>query len=192
MTHKLLFVSVLAVGTLVACGGKKDEPAGGAASGGGGGTAGGGGGGGGKAPVAPAFLKVEKLGVQLEVPGDAKAEPGAGDSFMITSNSAPDCTVMLGKENPDAMESYDSLLKHIKEGTPGFGKLKAMKKEEKGADGSYKLEYESEDDMEPGKSVYGVDYRVAVDGALYGCARRTDTAEGAACVAKACASLKKI
>lgn len=144
------------------------------------------------APPAVAWIKVDKLGVQLEAPGDAKANPGAGESFMIQSDSATDCTIMLGKESPDMMESFDKVLGQIKEGKMGHGKLKAVKKEEKGADGGWKIEWEEESSMEPGKTLHGVDHRVMIDGAAYGCARKTDSAEGAACVAKACSSLKKI
>lgn len=144
------------------------------------------------APAASAWIKVEKLGVQLEAAADGKANPGAGDSFMIQSSSVADCTVMLGKETPDMMESFEKVLGQIKEGKMGNGKLKAVKKEEKGADGGWKIEWESEDSMEPGKTSYGVDYRVMIDGAAYGCARRTETSAGQACVAKACASLKKL
>jgi hypothetical protein len=144
------------------------------------------------APAAPAWIKVEKLGVQLEAPGDAKANPGAGDSFMIQSDSASDCTVMLSKESPDMMEPFDKVLGQIKDAKMGNGKLKAMKKEEQGADGGWKIEWEAEGSMDPKETTYGVDYRVMIDGAAYGCARKTNTPEGQACVAKACASLKKL
>ena len=143
-------------------------------------------------PAAPAWIKVEKLGVQLEAAGDAKAEPGAGDSFMVMSDSTADCTIMLSKEAPDMMEPFEKVVGQIKEGKMGNGKLKTMKKEDKGADGGWKLEWEAESSMEPAKTMYGVDYRVMIDGAAYSCARKTDTAEGQACVAKACASLKKL
>ncbi len=144
------------------------------------------------AAAALAWLKVDKLGVTLELPGDAKAEPGAGDSFMINSNSAPDCTVMLGKESPDMMDSYEKTLAQIKEGKMGNGKLKTVKKEEKGADGGHKIEWEAESSMDPARTLYGVDYRVMIDGAAYGCARKTDSAAGAKCVANACGTLKKL
>jgi hypothetical protein len=83
-------------------------------------------------------------------------------------------------------------LGQIKDGKMGNGKLKAMKKEEQGADGGWKLEWEAESSMDPKETVYGVDHRVMIDGAAYGCSRRTDTPEGQACVARACASLKKL
>ena len=188
ITRKLVIISIAAF-TAAACGkGDKGDKGGTADKG----TADKGGADKGKAPAAPAWIKVEKLGVQLEAPGDAKANPGAGDSFMIQSDSATDCTVMLSKENPDMMEPYEKILGQLKEAKMGNGKLKSMKKEEKGADGGWKLEWEAEDTIEPGKTLYGVDYRVMIDGAAYSCARNTNTAEGQACVAKACASLKKI
>lgn len=106
------------------------------------------------------------------------------------SNSAPDC--MLSKESPDMAESYDRTLAQIKEAKMGNGKLKTMKKEEKGADGGWKLEWEAEGSIDPKETLYGVDYRVVIDGTMYGCSRRTNTADGQACVTKACASLKKL
>lgn len=189
IARKVVFISIVAL-VAAACG--KDKDKGGAADKGGTADKGGAKDKGGAPPAAPAWLKVEKLGVQLEAPGDAKAEPGAGDSFMIQSNSASDCTVMLSKETPDMMDSYDKVSGQIKEAKMGNGKLKTMKKEEKSEDGSWKLEWEAENTMEPTKTTYGVDYRVMIDGAAYSCTRRTQTAEGAACVAKACASVKKI
>ena len=180
ISRKFLFIAIATV-TLAACGkGDKDKAAGG----------------GGdkkkdKAPPAAAWIKVDKLGVQLEMASDTKADPGAGDSFMISSPSVNDCTVMLDKEKPDMMESYDKVLGQIKEAKMGNGKLKSMKKEEKGADGGWKLVWESEG-MDPKQTSYGVNYRVMIDGAAYGCVRNTSTPEGQACVAKACDSLKKL
>src|SRR4051812_39721775 len=43
---------------------------------------------------ATAWVPVPSLGVTLEVPADAKADGSGGTSFMITSDSSPDCTVM--------------------------------------------------------------------------------------------------
>jgi hypothetical protein len=180
-----VLISIIFAAALVACGGKKDDKSGGGTTGA-------------KtedkkpaAPAAPAWVQVPTLGVQLEMPGDAKAEPGAGDSFMI-SGATPDCVVMLGKESPEMADSYEKTLGNIKEAKMGNGKLKAVKKEEKGADGGFKIEWEAESSMDPKETLYGVEHRVVIDGTMYGCSRRTNTAEGQACVAKACASLKKI
>ena len=130
--------------------------------------------------------------MQLEAPGDAKANPGAGDSIMVQSDTASGCTIMLSKETPDMMESFDKVAAQIKEARMGNGKLKSMSKEDKGADGGWKLEWQAESSMDPSQTMYGVNYRVMINGAAYSCVRNTDSAAGQACVAKACASLKAI
>ncbi|MCC6623678.1 MAG: hypothetical protein IT385_20640 [Deltaproteobacteria bacterium] len=184
--NRLISSLVVASLTLVAFGCGKGE-------GGGGGAAAGGGGGEAPAakPAALAFIPVPALGVQLELPGDAKPEQGAGDSFMIMSSSAPDCVVMLSKNKPEASNKFETVVGWIKEGKMGHGKLKAMSKEEQSPDGGWKLEWESEGKI-GSKNQYGVDYRVVIDGMFFDCSRKTRTVEGRDCVAKACGSLKKI
>ena len=141
-------------------------------------------------PVAQAWLALPTLGLSIEVPGDAKAD-GDGDALTIFADSAPSCVVMISKEDPDMPGNFDKTVSYIKQGKMGNGKLQSFSKEEGNTDGSWLPEWTAEDSMDAGKSTYGVDYRVIIDGTAYNCSRNTDSAEGQACVARACASLKK-
>ncbi|MBI3072500.1 MAG: hypothetical protein HYY84_10330 [Deltaproteobacteria bacterium] len=141
-------------------------------------------------PAKPAFLAVPKLGVQIEVPADAKVNDGAGDSVMIMSDSQPDCVVMLSKVNPDIADKFEKVVAEIKNAKMGHGPLKAMTKEENQPNGNWKIEWTSTSDITK-KDLFGVQHRVVLAGTLYDCARKTNTAAGQACVARACSSLKK-
>ncbi|MEZ4365432.1 MAG: hypothetical protein R2939_03980 [Kofleriaceae bacterium] len=184
----LMLVSSLVAVALAACS-KKDDASGASAGKPTPGSAAGPAGKPSTAPAAIAPLALPTLGLTLDAPGDATANAGAGDSLLISSATMSDCTIMLGKENPDLADSYEKTLANIKEGKMGNGALEAVSKEEQVEGGGWKIEWTAKGLT--GGTVYGVDYRVMIDGTAYGCARKTRSAEGQACVAKACASLRK-
>ena len=143
------------------------------------------------APTATKWLSLSTLGLRIEVPGDAKAEDATGTSVNVTSDAQPSCFIMLSKEDPDLADKYEKVLENIKGGKMGHGPMKSMSKSEKRADGSWRIEWVEASDLDPKTELHGVDVRAVIGGALYGCSRKADSAAGAMCVAKACASLKK-
>ena len=64
-------------------------------------------------PPKKEWVKVDKFGVQLEVPAGAKFEPGAGTSLMLMTQDGG-CTVMLSKKDDMSFfQSYDSTIGDI-------------------------------------------------------------------------------
>ena len=168
------------------CGKKKDDGAGS-------GTAAAPGAGGGAAvqAAAPAlaFLPVEKIGVRLELPGDAKPEETVPDSYMI-SRADGSCTVMLSKVDPEMAMSYDFTLKEAQGSSMG-DKFKAFSKNEKAENGGWAMEWTYTSGMDNG-DMWGVSYRAVLPNGMFDCSRNTRSAEDAACIAHACASLKQL
>ena len=75
------------------------------------------------------WLKIDKFGVQIEVPEGATAADGAGTSLMISAADGS-CTVMLSKKDDMSyFQSYDATVAEIEKGT--MGKKKEMLKNEK-------------------------------------------------------------
>jgi len=143
------------------------------------------------APAKLGWVELPSLGLTLEMPSDGKAEAGAGSSLMVMSDSAPDCVVMVAKEDPDLADSYDKTVDNIKQAKMGNGPMKGdFAKNEKTPDGGFKLEWTHTSAIDQ-KDLYGVSYRVVIDKTNYSCSRNTNTAEGRECVAHACSTLKK-
>lgn len=134
------------------------------------------------------WLKIDKFGIQIEVPAGATGADGAGTSLMI---SAPDgsCTVMLSKKDDMSFfQSYDATVAEIEKGA--MGKKKDMLKNEKVDESNWTIYYTKESMFEPGKSQYAIDVRKKVGADEYSCSRVNDTEADAKCVLDACMSLK--
>lgn len=140
------------------------------------------------APAAKAFLKVEKFGVQLEVPAGATVSDGAGTSVMIMS---PDggCTVMLAKKDDMSFfQTYEKTIEDIEKGQ--MGKKKEMLENVKTDDSNWVIYYTKESMTDPAKTQYGVDVRKKVGDGEYSCSRIENSEADAKCVLEACKSLK--
>lgn len=136
------------------------------------------------------WLKIEKFGVQLEVPKGAKPMPGAGSSLMI---SGPDggCTVMLAKKDDMShFPSYDSTMKTIEKGVTG--KKKEMLINEKKDGDNWVIHYTKAGMIDPKKTQHAVDVRAKIGDDLFSCSRVTDKEADAQCILHACQSLKKL
>jgi len=178
---KMLIV-VLALVSVAACDNKEAAPPAGSAS-----PAAPGPSGAAKAPAALEWKKLDKLGLQVEMPADAEVMDTSADApnASIFNN---DCKVSVNTVTPVYTESYDSAVKEVK-GDPGT-KFKEFKKNEKTADG-WHFEWVAEGSMEP-KPVYAVLIRKTIGGKQYECSEKSETPEAAACTVRACQSLKKL
>jgi hypothetical protein len=140
------------------------------------------------APAKKAFLKVEKMGVQIEVPEGSTIMDGAGTSVMI-SDANGGCTVMLSKKDDMSFfQTYDATIADIEKGQ--MGKKKEMIKNEKTDDSNWTIYYTKESMTDPAKTQYAVDVRKKVGDAEFSCARIEDAEADAKCVLDACLSLK--
>lgn len=139
-------------------------------------------------PAAPAVKNLgDKMGgLQIEVPADATVADTSADApnVMISSN---ECTVMVGTVTAAYAETMDKAVAEIEKDP---NKLKAWVKKEP-AEGGWYLEWTASSMMDEKRTLYGVQRRITVGDKQYDCARNSDSPEGAACVAKACMSLKK-
>jgi hypothetical protein len=142
-------------------------------------------------PVTTTVLTLPKLGLQLEVPSDAKAEEGAGKADVM-SDSIASCWVMLRKAD-DMTEGYDKTLAALTEGKPGYPKVTTWGKNDKRPDGTYVMEYVGQTTVGTGSTLYGVSALVDVGGGeKWECGRNANDTAGQTCVAHACATLKKL
>ncbi len=85
----------------------------------------------------------------------------------------------------DMSDSYDATTKHV-------SGLKAFKVQEKGADGTWKLEWTFADAIDANKEKLGVAFRVKVGDKLYDCGSNGLTDAAADAIVKACTSIKAL
>ncbi len=181
----------LATALLGAGGCKKDEAAaGGSAKAGEAPRAGEAPKGGGKDLGKPEFKKLEKLGLQLEVPASAE--------FMDTSADAPagqyftgnnECSVRVNQTTEMYTNDFDRAKAEIEKDS--MNKFASWTKAEKTEDG-WKLEWVAESTMEPGKKLYGVQHRRKFADKQVECWEKAPSAEYAGCTVRACESLKPL
>jgi hypothetical protein len=160
MTRASILCFALAALALPACS-KKD-----------GGSAGGGGGG-----DKPAAVTLAKLGVQLDIAGEASPGDGMGDqSVMITGSEIGAMNVELKKEAKPLEEAKSDVSMYTG---------KNMKVETL-ADG-YAVTFDNKGEMGPG---FFVDVQRTIGGKPYSCSTTTNSAERQANVLAACKSLR--
>ncbi len=135
------------------------------------------------AAPALAFKKLDKFGLEIEVPSDVEVMDGAGESVSIFNN---DVNINLGVAG-DAHPSDFAAAKKSIEMDPN--KLKSFTKEVE-IEGGWHLEFELSSMMDPTKTLYGVNVRKTFGDKQYTCTRNTDTAKARDAIAKACLSLK--
>ncbi len=134
------------------------------------------------------WLKVDKFGLQIEVPEGSTAMDGAGTSLMI-SDANGGCTVMLSKKDDMSFfQTYDATIADIEKGQ--MGKKKEMLKNEKKDDSNWTIYYTKESMTDPNKVQHAVDVRKKVGDGEYSCSRIQDSEADAKCVMEACLSLK--
>ncbi|MCH9684623.1 MAG: hypothetical protein K0V04_24520, partial [Deltaproteobacteria bacterium] len=130
-----------------------------------------------------AFKKLDKLGVEIEVPSDVEVMDGAGESVSIFNN---DMSIDVGVAG-DAHPSDFAAAKKSIEMDPN--KLKSFTKEAE-MEGGWHLEFELSSMMDPTKALYGVNVRKTLGGKQITCTRNVDSAATRDAIAKACLSLK--
>ena len=134
------------------------------------------------------WLKVDKFGIQIEVPEGSTSMDGAGTSLMI-SDANGGCTVMLSKKDDMSFfQTYDATIADIEKGQ--MGKKKEMLKNEKKDDSNWTIYYTKESMSDPNKVQHAVDVRKKVGDGEYSCSRIQDSEADAKCVMEACLSLK--
>jgi hypothetical protein len=179
-----IVIGILLAGT--ACG-KKDEnkPAASPSAKGGDGK-----GGGKKDLGAPTWKKLEKLGLQLEMPASAE--------FLDTSADAPgghyftgnnECSARVNETTLAYTDDFEKAKKEV-ETDPG-AKFVKWTKAEKTADG-WAFEWEAVSAMDESRKLWGVQYRRKFGEKQVECWEKADNAESAACTVKACLSLKPL
>jgi len=135
-------------------------------------------------PAALAFKKLDKLGLEIEVPADAEVSDSAGDAPGANVSSG-DMTIMIATVTDVYPSDFAAAKKGI-EGDPN--KFKAFSKEAQ-TEGGWHLEYELT--SMDGAPLYGVEVRKTIDGKGYQCGRNDRNVAVRDAVAKACLSLKK-
>jgi hypothetical protein len=130
------------------------------------------------------FVPVESMGLEIEMPEGATVNAGAGESVMISASG--NCTVMLAPVT-EISPSYESTVGSIERGMAG-GELQEMLRNEQ-TEGGWVIEYQAAS-RTSGDTRYGVSTRVTVGGQQYDCTRVTRTPEDAACILRACQSLR--
>jgi hypothetical protein len=140
---------------------------------------------GGRAEAQVKWVPVPAAGVQIEAPADTTVT----ELFEGTANvSGKGFSVNVSKGS--AAMGYEFALSEAESSPMGAGKIKAFTKKEKRPDGGWALEWTyavGQGDL------FGVSYRVMVGGQPVDCkTTRTESAEQAGRVAKACAGLKKL
>ena len=134
------------------------------------------------------WLKVDKFGIQIEVPEGSTSMDGAGTSLMI-SDANGGCTVMLSKKDDMSFfQTYDATIADIEKGQ--MGKKKEMLKNEKKDDSNWTIYYTKQSMSDPNKVQHAVDVRKKVGDGEYSCSRIQDSEADAKCVMEACLSLK--
>jgi hypothetical protein len=189
MRSKTYLILALALSLLVAACGKKSDssssssaPA--AAKPSGGDTA--------KAPDlgAPTYKKMEKLGLQIEVPASAEFMDTSADATgaqFFTGNN--ECSVRVNQTTEAFTDDFDKAKKEV-ETDPGT-KFVKWTKAEKTADG-WDFEWEGESGIEPGKKLYGVQIRRKFGDKQVECWEKAESPDRAACTVKACMSIKPL
>jgi hypothetical protein len=189
--RKTFLTLVLALAIPVAACGKKEEAAQGAAKGTGP-AATGGGGDTAKAPDlgAPTWKKMDKLGLQIEVPASAE--------FMDTSADAPgaqfftgnnECSVRVNQTTEAFTNDFDKAKAEV-EKDPGTKFVKWIKADK--IEGGWHFEWEGESGFEPGKKLYGVQIRRTFGDKQVECWEKAESPDRAACTVKACLSIKPL
>lgn len=173
--------------TTTGCGDKKDGAATPSAKPGEGKA---GGSGGKKDLGAPTWKKLDKLGLQIEVPASAE--------FMDTSADAPggqfftgnnECSVRVNQTTEAYTDDFNRA-KEEAEKDPGKTFVKWVKAE-KTADG-WHLEWEATSSMDPARKLYPVSIRRKFGDKQVECWESPESAESAACTIKSCQSLKPL
>lgn len=143
----------------------------------------------GAAPAKLVFKPLGSLGIEAEVPDDAKIDDKSQTAGFpsVTIWSHPTNFVSgAGEDAPLAAQSFDRAEKEIKDDPNPFQKFT---KEEKTADG-WKLEYELQSMMDK-TPVYGYTVRLKVGGKPFDCGSNSDTPAQRDTIIKMCASLRK-
>ncbi|HEY4244601.1 MAG TPA: hypothetical protein VGM88_32530 [Kofleriaceae bacterium] len=126
----------------------------------------------------PAAVKLAKLGVELDLPGEVSPGDGLGDdSIMITGSDIGAMDVDLAK-TPQSVEDAKSDANMF---TPKNLKVDTL------PDG-YAITFDNKGDM--GANFF-VDVQRTIGGKAYKCATTTNTAERQAAVLAACKTLRK-
>jgi len=135
------------------------------------------------APPALAFKKLDKFGLEIEVPSDVEVMDGAGESISIFNNDIKVDLALVGDAHPSDIAAAKKSI----EMDPN--KLKSFTKEVE-MEGGWHLEYELSSMMDPTKTLYGVNIRKTFGDKQYACTRNVDSAATRDAIAKACLSLK--
>ena len=111
----------------------------------------------------------------------------SGDAPGVMISSAA-CTVMVNTVTPVYADTFDKAVAEV-EKDPGNKFKEWVKKNQ--SEGGWDLMWTAGSMTDESKLLYGVQRRVTIGDQQYECARKSDTADAADCVAKACATLKK-
>jgi hypothetical protein len=139
------------------------------------------------APAAKSWVKLEKMGLQIEVPAGFEAMDSSADApnYMVSGN---DCTAMVNTVTPVYVETFDAAKAEAQKDP--MNTFKAFTKEEKTADG-WILAWTAESSMDKA-AMWGFSRRFTVDGKAYECTRNNRDQKGHDCTVAACMSVKKL
>ncbi len=134
------------------------------------------------------WVKLEKMGLKVEMPAGSKAEAMGSDSpsYMVNPEDYS-YTVMVATVTEAHASTYDAAVKEVQSMNPGF---KSFTKKSKTADG-WVLEFESASAMD-NSPLYGVVVRKTIGGKGYECTRNENAKALRDAVSKACATLAKM
>jgi hypothetical protein len=141
------------------------------------------------APAATADKKLDQVGVVITAPSDVNVDQQKMDMGGVQATLGGNTVSNFFVSNVNDMsDSYDATQKHAAVG----GAVKEWKLQDKGADGTWKLEWTFDDQLDPGKVKYGVSFRVKAGDKLIDCGSNGLSAEHADIVIKACTSIKPL
>lgn len=134
--------------------------------------------------AAPAVdKKLAQVGVTLSIPADAQIDEQKMDMGGVQATiSYAGMSNFFVSNVGDGADSLETTQKHAD--------AKEWKLQDKGADGTWKLEWTKPDLLDAAKLTYGVAVRTKVGAALYDCGSNGLDEAQAAALLKVCASLK--
>ena len=133
--------------------------------------------------AAPADKKLPQLGITITIPSDAAIdEHKTDDGGTQATLSYPGMNNFFVSNVGDGADSLDVTVKHAE--------AKEWKLQDKGADGTWKLEWTKPDVADPAKLAYCVATRAKVGAALYDCGSCGLDESQATALLQVCATLK--